>query len=154
MLMEMAQDALGFDATGPSAAAVEPKLQAFTASLTRVLNSVKSRSSNDYKVYIADEVIKQASGTFAAEGRPVQKKRVINYWCFSTGVAMQELQSLGVKSLLLTSGKYTCAALHKNSLVLHCISLTGTLSPMGALKEDIKLPFPIQLENPHVIGYK
>jgi len=24
---------------------------------------------------------------------------------------------------------------------------------MGALKEDIKLPFPIQLENPHVIGY-
>jgi len=110
MLMEMAQDALGFDAVGASAAAVEPKLQAFTSSMARVLNSVKSRSSMDYKVYIADEVIKQASGTYAAEGRAVQKKRVINYWCFSTGVAMQELQNLGVKSLLLTSGQwlYNC----------------------------------------------
>lgn len=104
MLMEMAQDALGFDAAGASAAAVEPKLQAFTASLGRVLHSVKSRSCDDYKVYIADEVIKSTANVYAgAEARP-QKKRVINYWCFSTGVAMQELQQLGVKSLLLTSG--------------------------------------------------
>lgn len=104
MLMEIAQDTLGFDASGASAAAVEPKLQAFTSSMARVLNSVKSRSSIDYKVYIADEVVKPTGGTYAAEGRAVQKKRVINYWCFSTGVAMQELQNLGVKSLLLTSG--------------------------------------------------
>lgn len=142
MLMEIAQDALGFDATGASAGAVEPKLQAFTASLGRVLHSVKSRSCDDYKVYIADEVIKTHNGGGGSSGssglqaslnanvRP-QKKRVIHYWCFSTGVAMLELQQLGVKSLLLTS---------------------GTLSPMAALKEDIKLPFPIQLENPHVIG--
>ena len=106
MLMEMAQDALGFDAAGASAAAVEPKLQAFNASLGRVLHSVKSRSCDDYKVYIADEVIKSAANVFAgADARP-QKKRVINYWCFSTGVAMQELQQLGVKSLLLTSGRF------------------------------------------------
>jgi len=31
-------------------------------------------------------------------------KKIINYWCFSTGVAMNELKKLGVKSILLTSG--------------------------------------------------
>ncbi len=105
MLMEMAQDALGFDAAGASAAAVEPKLQAFTASLGRGLHSVKSRSCDHYKVYIADEVIKSAANVYAGADARSQKKRVINYWCFSTGVAMQELQQLGVKSLLLTSGR-------------------------------------------------
>lgn len=106
MLMEIAQDALGFDAAGASAGAVEPKLQGFTACLGRVLHSVKSRSCDDYKVYIADEVIKTYGVVQAtSDARPPQKKRVINYWCFSTGVAMSELQQLGVKSLLLTSGK-------------------------------------------------
>jgi len=28
---------------------------------------------------------------------------------------------------------------------------SGTLSPMDAFKEDMKVPFSIQLENPHVI---
>jgi hypothetical protein len=35
----------------------------------------------------------------------VTKKRVISFWCFTTGVAMMELQKLGIKSMLLTSGK-------------------------------------------------
>ena len=43
---------------------------------------------------------------------------------------MEELKALGVRSLILTS---------------------GTLSPMDALREDMKLPFRVALENPHVI---
>lgn len=43
---------------------------------------------------------------------------------------MQELKKLGVRSIIMTS---------------------GTLSPMDAFREDMKLPFPVQLENPHVI---
>jgi regulator of telomere elongation helicase 1 len=43
---------------------------------------------------------------------------------------MQELKKLGVRSVIMTS---------------------GTLSPMDAFREDMKLPFPVQLENPHVI---
>ena len=145
MLMESAQDTADFDGAGggggasASLAAVEPKLNSFAQALDRVLRSYRSGTTGDYKVYINDEAIKVAAPTngntntyiSAAGGTAApKKKRVINYWCFSTGVAMSELQRLGVKSLLLTS---------------------GTLSPMAALREDIKLPFPVQLENPHVI---
>jgi regulator of telomere elongation helicase 1 len=133
MLMEIAQDALAGESAG-SALAVEPKLNALTTSLDRVVRSSRTSSIGDYKVYIADEVIKYSNAQYtqvtATGAPPPRRKRVVNYWCFSTGVAMNELQALGVKSLLLTS---------------------GTLSPMAALREDIKLPFPVQLENPHVI---
>lgn len=50
--------------------------------------------------------------------------------CFSPGLAMQELKKLGVRSIIMCS---------------------GTLSPLDSFREDMKLPFPIQLENPHVI---
>ena len=112
MLMEAAQDALGLDSGGTPAAAVEPKLQAFALAFDRILRSARNGSVGDYKVYIADEIVKNtpygANGSgyqqVSATGLPAKKKRVINFWCFSTGVAMGELQKLGVKSLLLTSG--------------------------------------------------
>lgn len=78
------------------------------------------KQSVDYSVFIRDEASKLGKG-----------KRTINYWCFSPGVAMEELKRLGVRSILLTS---------------------GTLSPMEAFREDLKIPFPVTLENPHVIG--
>ena len=134
--MEIAQGAMAGE-SGPSMA-VEPKLQGFTLALDRVVRSLRTGNVSDYRVYIADETIRynnnnsyQVSvGTSGAP--PPRKKRVLNYWCFSTGVAMSELRVLGVRSMLLTS---------------------GTLSPMAALREDLKLPFPVQLENPHVIRY-
>ena len=61
------------------------------------------------------------------------KKRILNFWAFSPGIAMEELKKLGVRTIILTS---------------------GTLSPMASFKEDMKLPFPIQLENKHVIQDK
>ncbi|KAJ1402048.1 hypothetical protein B484DRAFT_405534, partial [Ochromonadaceae sp. CCMP2298] len=146
LLMEAQENAM--DGEVNAGGVVEPTLQKFTQALDRVLRSAKAGNCADYKCYVCDEEIKEyrkkddgtGSGSKAANsysslhsGVEKRRRRMINYWCFSTGVAMSELQGLGVKSLLLTS---------------------GTLSPMQALKEDIKLPFPIQLENPHVIGDK
>ncbi len=55
----------------------------------------------------------------------------LSYWCFQPGMAMRALQALGVRSILLTS---------------------GTLSPLGSFVQELQLPFPVQLENPHVIS--
>lgn len=54
----------------------------------------------------------------------------LGYWCFSPGLAMGALQDLSVRSILLTS---------------------GTLSPLGSFAQELSIPFPVRLENPHVI---
>ncbi len=54
----------------------------------------------------------------------------LSYWCFSSGISMRALQTLRVRSVLLTS---------------------GTLSPLDSFANELQLPFPITLENPHVI---
>jgi len=50
--------------------------------------------------------------------------------CFLPGLAMQMLTRSRVRSILLTS---------------------GTLSPLNSFAAELQLPFPITLENPHVI---
>ncbi|KAL3528782.1 hypothetical protein ACH5RR_008104 [Cinchona calisaya] len=56
--------------------------------------------------------------------------RILSWWCFNPGIAMEEFSKFGVGSIVLTS---------------------GTLSPMDSFAEELKLEFPIRLENPHVI---
>ena len=58
---------------------------------------------------------------------------MLSYWCFQPGLAMRALQAMGVRSILLTS---------------------GTLSPLGGFAQELQLPFPVQLENPHVVEPK
>lgn len=103
----------------------EPKLSLLAQSLVKVYKGRDMaecvRLAADYSVFIKEE-----SGKVGGKG-----KRTINYWCFSPGVAMEEMKRLGVRSIILTS---------------------GTLSPMDAFREDLKIPFNIILENPHVIG--
>uniref|UniRef100_A0A8C9TTG6 Regulator of telomere elongation helicase 1 n=1 Tax=Scleropages formosus TaxID=113540 RepID=A0A8C9TTG6_SCLFO len=55
---------------------------------------------------------------------------ILSYWCFSPGFSMQELVRQGVRSIILTS---------------------GTLSPLGSFTAEMQIPFPVSLENPHVI---
>ncbi|CAM9479606.1 unnamed protein product, partial [Chrysoparadoxa australica] len=43
---------------------------------------------------------------------------------------MEELAALGVRSIVLTS---------------------GTLSPLSSFAMELRIPFPVQLENPHVV---
>lgn len=133
--MDAAEEALNGvdDVLGGASApthATEPKLNLFIQTVERVIRSKSRTSIIDYKVYIAEEEMKKSNKIAVALQNAAGKKRVLNYWCFSTGVALTELTALGIKSLLLTS---------------------GTLSPLEALKEDLKLPFPIELQNPHVI---
>ena len=86
----------------------------------------KTMDMNDYKVYICEqEVTTMISGI-----KQVSMKRVINFWAFSPGIALEDLKRLQVRSIIITS---------------------GTLSPLDSFKEDMKLPFQIQLENNHVI---
>ncbi|CAJ1955200.1 unnamed protein product [Sphenostylis stenocarpa] len=56
--------------------------------------------------------------------------RTLSWWCFNPGIAMEDFRKYGVRSIILTS---------------------GTLSPMESFAEELKLDFPIRLENPHVI---
>ena len=46
--------------------------------------------------------------------------RVLSYWCFNAGICMQEIQRLGVHSILLTSG--TLAPLDSFAFELQLLS--------------------------------
>uniref|UniRef100_A0A8D2IJ85 Regulator of telomere elongation helicase 1 n=1 Tax=Varanus komodoensis TaxID=61221 RepID=A0A8D2IJ85_VARKO len=56
--------------------------------------------------------------------------KVLSYWCFSPGYSMHELVRQGVRTIILTS---------------------GTLSPISSFTMEMQIPFPVCLENPHVI---
>lgn len=112
LLMEAAEDAMnGGDGTTSSAPApvAEPKLALLAQAVDRILRSGQA-GAVDYKVYICEAPLKNSKFPNQYENRnnasvTSSKKRVINFWCFSTGVALKELMTLGVKSLIITSGK-------------------------------------------------
>ncbi|XP_078320008.1 regulator of telomere elongation helicase 1-like isoform X2 [Crassostrea virginica] len=56
--------------------------------------------------------------------------KTLSYWCFSPGHSMLDLTAHGVKCVILTS---------------------GTLSPLESFSSEMQIPFPVTLENPHVI---
>ena len=97
-------------------------------------------SSGDFKVFISEPSKKAKDQSaqvrhFGSRGSthtpPKQDKRwKLHFWCFSAGVALVQLGKLNIRSLLLAS---------------------GTLAPMASFKADLKVHFPIELENPHVI---
>jgi regulator of telomere elongation helicase 1 len=135
-------------AAGESVSAVpppEPRLVLLTRALSRVYTgttrSACEATAGDYKVFVCEEELSKKLSS-AEKRNPFQQSvmnntrntgrrgRILNYWCFSPGIAMLDLKKLGVRSFILTS---------------------GTLSPLGALRTEMKLPFPIELESPHVI---
>uniref|UniRef100_A0A671NSV4 Regulator of telomere elongation helicase 1 n=1 Tax=Sinocyclocheilus anshuiensis TaxID=1608454 RepID=A0A671NSV4_9TELE len=72
---------------------------------------------------------KQVTDVWASSSTKKQGN-VLSYWCFSPGFSMQELLRQGVRSIILTS---------------------GTLSPLSSFTCEMQIPFPVSLENPHVI---
>lgn len=54
----------------------------------------------------------------------------LSLWCFYPGMAMKSLMNTGVRSLIVTS---------------------GTLSPLDSFAYELGIPFPLRLENAHVI---
>ncbi|XP_033485941.1 regulator of telomere elongation helicase 1 isoform X1 [Epinephelus lanceolatus] len=55
---------------------------------------------------------------------------ILSYWCFSPGFSMQDLVNQGVSCIILTS---------------------GTLSPLTSFTSEMRIKFPVSLENSHVI---
>lgn len=85
-----------------------------------------SNHAEDYRVHLQEL---EHNSTDVIKGKEVS--RTLSWWCFNPGVTMQEIAKKGVGSIILTS---------------------GTLSPMGSLAQELKLEFPVWLENPHVIS--
>ncbi|XP_044206766.1 regulator of telomere elongation helicase 1 isoform X1 [Thunnus albacares] len=65
-------------------------------------------------------------------GPSTSKKQgnILSYWCFSPGFSMQDLVNQGVRCIILTS---------------------GTLSPLSSFTSEMRIKFPVCLENSHVI---
>ncbi|KAI8928987.1 helicase C-terminal domain-containing protein [Entophlyctis helioformis] len=107
----------------------------FKNALTTTFRVDKGGSSvlDHYRVHI--QAIKDIKQPTAAAGRLPVAVAVdsikLSFWCFSSGVAMQALVGLGVRSVLLAS---------------------GTLSPLHSFAHELAIPFPNQLENTHVIN--
>nr|XP_045220091.1 regulator of telomere elongation helicase 1 isoform X2 [Macaca fascicularis] len=86
-----------------------------------------------YKVHVhPDAGHRRAAQRSDAWSTTAARKRgkVLSYWCFSPGHSMRELVRQGVRSLILTS---------------------GTLAPVSSFALEMQIPFPVCLENPHII---
>ncbi|XP_051832730.1 regulator of telomere elongation helicase 1 isoform X2 [Antechinus flavipes] len=89
--------------------------------------------SKYYKVHIhLDTSNRKKTQRTDAWSAPVAKKqgKILSYWCFSPGFSMQELIQQEVRTIILTS---------------------GTLAPISSFTMEMQIPFPVCLENPHVI---
>uniref|UniRef100_UPI001E244582 regulator of telomere elongation helicase 1 isoform 5 n=1 Tax=Rattus norvegicus TaxID=10116 RepID=UPI001E244582 len=90
-------------------------------------------SSHFYKVHIHPETshrrAAQRSDAWSTTASRKQGK-VLSYWCFSPSHSMRELVQQGVRTLILTS---------------------GTLAPLSSFALEMQIPFPVCLENPHII---
>ncbi|XP_069727600.1 regulator of telomere elongation helicase 1 isoform X2 [Phaenicophaeus curvirostris] len=89
--------------------------------------------SKYYKVHIhmdnSNQKKKQRTDLWNSSSSKNQGK-TLSYWCFSPGYSMHELVRQGVRTIILTS---------------------GTLSPLSSFTMEMQIPFPVCLENPHVI---
>uniref|UniRef100_A0A665WFB9 Regulator of telomere elongation helicase 1 n=1 Tax=Echeneis naucrates TaxID=173247 RepID=A0A665WFB9_ECHNA len=72
---------------------------------------------------------KQSSDMWTSSSSKKQGN-VLSYWCFSPGFSMQDLVNQGVRCIILTS---------------------GTLSPLTSFTSEMRIKFPVCLENSHVI---
>lgn len=92
---------------------------------------------NNYQLLITEEPKKgtkrKAVDFFTTDGSAAPDAptpRTLYLWCFSCSVAMRDLQKQEVYSVIITS---------------------GTLSPLQSTADAFGVPFPVMLENTHVI---
>ncbi|XP_051957724.1 LOW QUALITY PROTEIN: regulator of telomere elongation helicase 1-like [Xyrauchen texanus] len=96
-------------------------------------NSQMVNSMKEFKVHIHPDTSnfrKKTNTDVWASSTSRKQGNVLSYWCFSPGFSMQDLLKQGVCSIILTS---------------------GTLSPLSSFTCEMQIPFPVSLENPHVI---
>ncbi|XP_043566258.1 regulator of telomere elongation helicase 1 isoform X1 [Chiloscyllium plagiosum] len=96
-------------------------------------HTVGQNVSKHYKVHVhPDNSGKKKQHRTDLWTSSVTKKqgKILSYWCFCPGYSMAELVRQGVQSIILTS---------------------GTLAPLSSFTSEMQIPFPVSLENPHVI---
>ncbi|KAG7327644.1 hypothetical protein KOW79_009250 [Hemibagrus wyckioides] len=93
----------------------------------------KGNTMQQFKVHIHPDTSnfkkKQTTDLWASTSTRKQGN-VLSYWCFSPGFSMQDLLRQEVRCIILTS---------------------GTLSPLSSFTSEMQIPFPVSLENPHII---
>ncbi|WRX27695.1 ATP-dependent helicase [Theobroma cacao] len=98
-------------------------------SIGNILKSIFRDKGNNHADYYRVHV--QEAEVNATDIFRGKTSRILSWWCFNPGIAMQEFSKMGVASIVLTS---------------------GTLSPLDSFAQELKLDFPVRLENPHVIS--
>ena len=88
----------------------------FATLLHRLARAYSRNQWSDYTTFIklekttpyAQGIRGGDKGNFTYGGGSPVSKRVINFWAFSPGIAMEELKGLGARSIILTSGRARC----------------------------------------------
>ncbi|KRX89699.1 Regulator of telomere elongation helicase 1 -like protein [Trichinella pseudospiralis] len=87
--------------------------------------------TDDFKVYICSGQVSKNSDTESLSNcSNIPGSFSINYWCFSAGIGMSLLLKCQLRSVIVTS---------------------GTLSPLDSFVNEMRIPFPICLENSHIV---
>ncbi|CAK7356664.1 unnamed protein product [Dovyalis caffra] len=94
-------------------------------SISNILKIIFREKNNSHANFYREG---EANTADVLKGKP---SRTLSWWCFNPGIAMEEFSRMGVRSIILTS---------------------GTLSPLDSFAQELKLDFPMRLENPHVIS--
>ncbi|XP_062282424.1 regulator of telomere elongation helicase 1 [Scomber scombrus] len=90
-------------------------------------------NTTHFKVHIHQDTStnkKKQNTDVWAQSTAKKQGNILSYWCFSPGFSMQDLVNQGVRSIILTS---------------------GTLSPLSSFTSEMRIKFPVCLENSHVI---
>ncbi|KAJ0256732.1 Regulator of telomere elongation helicase 1 [Hirschfeldia incana] len=101
------------------------KLELIVDMLKLIFRENGSSHADVYRVHVQEH---EQNSSDMIKGKV---SRTLSWWCFNPGITMQDIAKKGVGTIILTS---------------------GTLSPMDSLAQELKLDFPIRLENPHVIS--
>ncbi|XP_038900181.1 regulator of telomere elongation helicase 1 homolog isoform X2 [Benincasa hispida] len=98
-------------------------------SITDILDIIFREKGNEHAKFYQVHV--QENEASAMDGLKGKASRTLSWWCFNPGIALEAFPKKEVGSIILTS---------------------GTLSPLDSFVQELKLDFPIRLENPHVIS--
>lgn len=104
------------------------RLQALRDILRIVFRGTETSHATGYRFHIHEPYSRDIDKGLH---KGAKNARMLSWWCFNPGIAMEEFSRLGVRSVILTS---------------------GTLAPLDSFALELKLPFEVRLENPHVIG--
>ncbi|XP_016649189.1 PREDICTED: regulator of telomere elongation helicase 1 homolog [Prunus mume] len=100
------------------------RLESISDMFNLIFRDTDNNHAKSYRVHV------QEVEAAAIDGLKGKASRTLSWWCFHPGIAMEEFAKMNVGSIILTS---------------------GTLSPLDSFAQELKLEFPVRLENPHVI---